>query len=109
MDTIGAPHSLAEPRQSSRDIMSLRLVEYSRMRPQPVQVRLHVCSGSSCNTKENFGVRVSFCLTTWAAIFAVHPSGNRIVLVYLGQLPIRRDLRRWCILGRSRLGLPKTR
>ena len=28
--------------------MSLSEVEYSRIRPQPVQVRLQVCSGSSC-------------------------------------------------------------
>jgi hypothetical protein len=35
--------------------MSLRLVEYSRMRPQPVQVRLQVCSGSSCSTSANLG------------------------------------------------------
>src|SRR5580658_7497730 len=109
MLTIGASHSRAAPRHFSSGTMSLRLVEYSRMRPQPVQVKLHVCSGSSCNTKENFGVRESFCLTTWAAIFAVHPSGNRIVLVNLGQVPIRRDLRRRCIWGRSRLGLPETR
>src|SRR5580658_7620651 len=79
METMGAPHSLADARQSSSGIMSLRLVEYSRMRPQPVQVRLQVCNGSSCNTKANLGVRrTTLCLTTWAAIFAVNASGKRI-------------------------------
>jgi hypothetical protein len=56
IETMGASQSIADARQSSRDIMSLRLVEYSRIRPQPVQVRLHVCSGSSCSTNANFGV-----------------------------------------------------
>src|SRR5580693_351575 len=99
METMGAPHSLAEARQSSKDIMSLRLVEYSRMRPHPVQVRLQVWSGSSCNTKANLGVRSILCLTIWAAILAVIASGNRINLIYLGQIPIRRHLRRRCIWG----------
>src|SRR5438093_12585175 len=61
--------------------MSLRLVEYSRMRPQHVQVRLHVCRGSSCRTMANFGVRLSLCLMMWPAIFAVNARGNRIGLV----------------------------
>src|SRR5688572_17288279 len=58
--------------------MSLRLVEYSRMRPQPVQVRLQVCNGSSCRTIANFGVRRTLCLMMCRAIFAVSASGNRI-------------------------------
>src|SRR5271166_4574763 len=79
MDTIGASHSTAEARQSSRDIMSLRLVEYSRMRPQPVQVRLQVWSGSSCSTNANLGVRSTLCLMMCLAILTVSASGNRIV------------------------------
>src|ERR1700722_5894944 len=79
METIGASHSTADARQSSRDIMSLRLVEYSRMRPQPVQVRLQVCSGSSCSTMANFGVRSILCLTICRAILAVRAKGNRII------------------------------
>ena len=39
---------------------SLIEVEYSRMRPQPVQVRLQACSGSSISTSGNRFVRVSF-------------------------------------------------
>ena len=46
----------------SSGTMSLSDVEYSRMRPQPVQVRLQVCSGSSCKTIANFGVLRSLCL-----------------------------------------------
>ena len=61
MDTMGALHSVAAPRQSSRLITSFRLdVEYSRMRPQPVQVRLQVCSGSSWSTVANFLAPRSF-------------------------------------------------
>src|SRR6185503_14437851 len=78
MLTIGASHSVAELRQSSRLIMSLRLVEYSRMRPQPVQVRLQVCNGSNCRTMANFGVRLSLCLMMCLAIFAVSARGKRI-------------------------------
>src|SRR5678815_3312546 len=80
METIGASHSTALARQSSNDIMSLSLVEYSRMRPQPVHVKLHVCSGSSCRTTANFGVRRSLCLMMCRAIFAVSANGNRISL-----------------------------
>src|SRR6187397_3092122 len=78
METIGASHSTALARQSSNAIMSLRLVEYSRMRPQPVHVKLHVCNGSSCRTMANFGVLRSLCLMMCLAIFAVSPSGKRI-------------------------------
>src|SRR4051812_14573807 len=79
METIGASHSSAEARQSSSDIMSLRLVEYSRMRPQPVHVKLQVCSGSSCSTMAKRGVRRILCLIMCRAIFAVKASGKRII------------------------------
>src|SRR5580698_2636123 len=78
MDTMGASHSMATARHFSSGTMSLRLVEYSRMRPQPVQVRLHVCSGSSCKTIANFGVLRSLCLMIWLAIFFVSAKGKRI-------------------------------
>jgi hypothetical protein len=38
---------VAADKQSSNDITFFKDVEYSRMRPQPVQVRLQVCKGSS--------------------------------------------------------------
>src|SRR5204863_8586195 len=78
METIGALHSSAAARQSSKLIMSLSDVEYSRIRPQPVHVRLQVCSGSSCKTIANFGVLRSLCLMMWPAIFADSARGNRI-------------------------------
>src|SRR3954464_15059727 len=80
MDTMGASHSCATARHFSSGTMSLRLVEYSRMRPHPVHVKLHVCKGSSCNTMANLGVRRSLCLIIWPAIFAESAKGNRIVL-----------------------------
>jgi hypothetical protein len=61
--------------------MSLRLVEYSRMRPQPVQVKLQVCNGSSCNTIAKRGVRRILCLTIWRAIFTDNAKGNRMIII----------------------------
>src|SRR5580692_9960897 len=84
METIGASHSNAAARHFSNGTMSLRLVEYSRMRPQPVQVRLQVCSGSSCSTIANFGVRRTLCLMMCPAILAVRAKGNRIVFSLVG-------------------------
>src|SRR5262249_53780887 len=78
METIGALHSSPAARQSSKLMMSLSDVEYSRIRPQPVHVRLQVCSGSSCSTVANFFVPRSLCLITYAAIFAVSGRGNLI-------------------------------
>ena len=60
IEIIGASHSRAAPRQSSSGITSFSDVEYSRMRPQPVQVRLQVCSGSSWSTVANLSTRRSF-------------------------------------------------
>src|SRR5689334_16501434 len=78
MLTIGASDSSATARHFSSGTMSLRFVEYSRIRPQPVHVKLHVCNGSSCSTIANLGVRRSLCLMIWPAIFADRASGNRI-------------------------------
>ncbi len=50
IETIGAPHSSTAFRQFSSDTRSRMLSSYSRMRPQPVQVRLQACSGSSIIT-----------------------------------------------------------
>src|ERR1035438_9260586 len=79
METIGASHSTAACRHCSSGTMSLSDVEYSRMRPQPVQVRLQVCSGSSCKTIANLGVLRSLCLMMWLAIFFVNANGKRII------------------------------
>ena len=48
---IGAPASSTEARHSATLSFSLIVCEYSRMRPQPVQVRLQACSGSSISTR----------------------------------------------------------
>ena len=50
METIGVPHSSTDLRHSATESLSLMVVEYSRMRPQPVQVRLQACNGSSIST-----------------------------------------------------------
>ena len=76
---MGASHSAALSKQSCSVIISFRLVEYSRMRPHPVQVRLHVWRGSSCSTIANFGVCLRRCLTIWPAIFAESAKGNRMI------------------------------
>src|SRR3954469_13091520 len=78
IETMGALHSWAAPRQSSSGIMSLREVEYSRIRPQPVQVRLQVWRGSSCRTVANFLVPRSLCPIMYAAILLVSARGNLI-------------------------------
>src|SRR5437660_11647664 len=78
IETIGALHSCAAPRQSSSGIMSLSEVEYSRIRPQPVQVRLQVCNGSSCNTVANFFVPRSLWPMMYAAILLLNAKGNLI-------------------------------
>ncbi len=54
MLTHGAPHSSTAARHSSIDSRSLIEVLYSRIRPQPVQVRLQACKGSSISTSGNF-------------------------------------------------------
>ena len=78
MDTIGASHSAAAARQFSSGTMSFRLVEYSRIRPHPVQVRLQVCSGSSCSTMANFGLRRIRWAVMCRAILTVRARGKRM-------------------------------
>src|SRR5580704_5553088 len=83
MLTIGAPHSSTESRHSSTLSLSLIVSSYSRMRPQPVQVRLHACRGSSINTS---GKRFSpwiFFLAMYVAIEVVRDRGNRMLELLL--------------------------
>ena len=56
----GAPHSSTASRHSWIESFCLIVDSYSRIRPQPVQVRLQACSGSSIRTIGNFSVRGSF-------------------------------------------------
>src|SRR5579864_8016441 len=50
IETTGAPHSSTAIRHSSSGTRSVMDDSYSRIRPQPVHVRLHACSGSSIST-----------------------------------------------------------
>src|SRR5579872_1167606 len=50
METTGAPHSSAAFRHWASESFCVMVDSYSRMRPQPVQVRLQVCSGSNIST-----------------------------------------------------------
>src|SRR6185436_19564788 len=102
IETIGASHSSATARHFSSGTMSLRLVEYSRIRPQPVHVKLHVCNGSSCRTIADLGVLRTLCFMMWPAIFADNANGNRIILTEQGDLLVGRPFRQ-CRVGRCRL------
>src|SRR6187401_1216038 len=100
METIGASQSVAAVRHFSSGTMSLSDVEYSRIRPQPVHVKLHVCNGSSCKTIANFGVLRTLCLMMWPAIFADNANGNRIKLTDVSNLYSNRSRRRNEIIRR---------
>src|SRR3954470_15313658 len=80
MLTMGAPHSSEAATHSSTLSFSLMVCEYSRMRPQPVQVRLQACSGSSISTRGERFVRVSFFLAMYPIILDVRLSGKRMTL-----------------------------
>src|ERR1700730_9150199 len=77
---MGAPHSSTPFRHSSTVRDSLIVDLYSRMRPQPVHVRLQACSGSSIITSGYFFSPLSPCLTRDAAMLAVKPSETLIHL-----------------------------
>jgi hypothetical protein len=69
METMGAPHSSTAKKHSSSGTRSVMVLSYSRMRPQPVQVRLQACSGSSMST---MGKRflIMGCGWRWAPVLA---------------------------------------
>ena len=71
METMGAPHSSTAARHSSSGTRSVMVDSYSRMRPQPVQVRLQACSGSSISTMRealaDHGMRLALARRSWAA------------------------------------------
>src|SRR5208337_2636320 len=54
METMGEPHSSTAFRHCSTVICPVMVSLYSRMRPQPVHVRLQACRGSSIITRGNF-------------------------------------------------------
>src|SRR5713101_2757999 len=78
METIGEPHSFAAATHCSTLIISLMVLLYSRMRPQPVHVRLQACNGSSIMTSGNFFSPRSFFPAMYFVKFAVIFNGNLI-------------------------------
>src|SRR5262249_20761922 len=78
IEMIGAPHSSTAAKHSSTVSFSVIVERYSRMRPQPVQVRLQACSGSSIMTSGNFWTRRSRWLAMYAVVATVSRRGNRI-------------------------------
>src|SRR5437660_10491629 len=89
METIGAPHSSTAAKHSSSGTRWVMVDSYSRMRPQPVQVRLQAWSGSSINTIGNRSALVSFFLTRYPAIRDDIFKGNRMPLDLLCGEPTR--------------------
>src|SRR5271156_1832845 len=77
-ETIGAPHSSTAFRHSSTVNISLIVDLYSRMRPQPVHVRLQACSGSSIITSGNFCAPLIFLPVRYPAMLVVKLKGTLI-------------------------------
>src|SRR2546421_2038216 len=78
METMGAPQSSTAARHCSTLSVSLMVDLYSRIRPQPVQVRLQACRGSSIRTMGNLAVPRKRLLAIYFARFAVIFSGYLI-------------------------------
>src|ERR1700730_14322502 len=78
METTGAPESSTAVRHCSTLSVSLIVDLYCRMRPQPVQVRLQACSGSSIRTMGNFAVPRRRLLAIYRARFVVIFNGYLI-------------------------------
>src|SRR6476660_2570544 len=76
IETMGAPHSSAAARHSSTESFSLIVSAYSRMRPQPVHVRLHACRGSSIITRGNLSTPRSLLPAMYLDMLVVIVSGN---------------------------------
>src|ERR1700735_2382182 len=77
-ETIGAPQSSTAFRHSSPVNISLIVDLYSRMRPQPVQVRLQAWSGSSIITSGNFSAPLIFFPVKYPAMLVVKLKGTLI-------------------------------
>src|ERR1700720_2179640 len=89
IDTMGAPHSSDAATHCSTVMISLIVDLYSRMRPQPVHVRLQACNGSSIITIGNFLVPRKRWPATYFARFAVIFRGylNSLSSGPAGQIP----------------------
>src|SRR5581483_6043858 len=78
MLTMGAPHSSTESRHSSTLSLSLMVCEYSRIRPQPVHVKLQACKGSSMRTSGKRFSPDSFLRAMYPAMDVVRLNGKRM-------------------------------
>src|SRR3977135_1227154 len=78
METTGAPPSPEAAPPCSTVMISLIVDLYSRIRPQPVHVRLQACKGSSIITIGNFSAPRRRWLATYFARFAVIFNGYLI-------------------------------
>src|SRR5437870_1833836 len=77
MDTMGAPHSSAAATHWATESFSVMVDLYSRMRPQPVHVRLQACNGSSIMTSGNFSIPCNRFPARYPVRLAVSVNGNR--------------------------------
>src|SRR5271157_4047385 len=93
METIGEPHSSTAFKHCSTVSCSVMVSLYSRMRPQPVHVRLQVWRGSSIITRGNFSTRRSRFPAMYLPNLVVMLSGNLIASSCfhsaVGTLPVR--------------------
>src|SRR6267378_6109724 len=78
IETTGAPHSSIAAMHCSTVNISLIVDLYSRMRPQPVQVKLQACSGSSIITSGNLSSPWIRLPTRYLVSLAVSFRGNLI-------------------------------
>src|ERR1700747_3591956 len=78
METMGAPQSSTAFKHCSTVSISLIVDLYSRMRPQPVQVRLQAWSGSSIMVNGNFWAPVMLLRARYPVMLAVRLKGTLI-------------------------------
>src|SRR5947207_13824228 len=76
METTGAPHSSRARRHCSTVSFSRIVSAYSRMRPQPVHVRLQACRGSSIMTSGNLSTPRRRLPAMYLDMLAVKLIGN---------------------------------
>src|SRR5208283_2034503 len=93
METMGEPHSSTAFKHCATVICSVMVSLYSRMRPQPVHVRLQACRGSSIITRGNFSTPRIRLPAIYLLNLVVMLSGNLINTSYFhfaaGSLPVR--------------------
>src|SRR5207247_9115332 len=76
METIGAPHSSSAFKNCSTVSFSLMVSTYSRIRPQPVHVKLQACRDSSIISSGNFSTPRRRLPAMYVDMLAVRLIGN---------------------------------